>query len=96
MLATPSPALTLPIRLGTQGWNYDSWVGPFYPERTKAADFLSTYARGFNTVEVDSTFYAIPSVRTVRGWALQQTLAKHIVAFQIGSILEFSGNGEMR
>jgi len=57
------------IRLGTQGWNYDAWVGPFYPEGTKAVDFLSVYARAFDTVEVDSTFYAVPPARTIRGWA---------------------------
>jgi uncharacterized protein YecE (DUF72 family) len=57
------------IRLGTQGWNYDAWVGPFYPSGTRLADFLSVYARAFTTVEVDSTFYAIPAAKTVRGWA---------------------------
>ncbi len=57
------------IRIGTQGWNYDAWVGPFYPPGTRAADYLSVYARAFTTVEVDSTFYAIPAVKTVRGWA---------------------------
>ena len=57
------------VRIGTQGWNYDAWVGPFYPSGTRAADFLEVYARAFDTVEVDSTFYAIPAVKTVRGWA---------------------------
>lgn len=57
------------LRLGTQGWNYASWVGPFYPPGTRAPDFLRTFARAFDTVEVDSTFYAIPPVSTVRGWA---------------------------
>ena len=57
------------IRLGTQGWNYDGWVGPFYPTGTRTTEYLSVYGRAFGTVEVDSTFYAIPSVRTVRGWA---------------------------
>jgi uncharacterized protein YecE (DUF72 family) len=56
------------IRLGTQGWNYDAWVGPFYPSGTRPADFLSVYARAFDTVEVDSTFYAVPPVKTIRGW----------------------------
>ena len=56
-------------RIGTQGWYYDAWVGPFYPSGTRQADVLAVYARAFGTVEVDSTFYAIPSVRTVRGWA---------------------------
>ncbi len=57
------------VAIGTQGWNYDAWVGPFYPSGTRAADYLSVYSRAFGTVEVDSTFYAIPAVRTVRGWA---------------------------
>ena len=56
------------VRLGTQGWNYDAWVGPFYPVGTRPADFLGVYARAFDTVEIDSTFYAIPAAKTVRGW----------------------------
>ncbi len=57
------------ILLGTQGWNYGAWVGPFYPQGTRPADFLRVYSRAFDTVEVDSTFYAIPPEKTVRGWA---------------------------
>ncbi|HJR64610.1 MAG TPA: DUF72 domain-containing protein [Gemmatimonadaceae bacterium] len=57
------------IRIGTQGWNYDAWVGPFYPAGTRPPDFLTVYARAFDTVEVDSTFYAIPAEKVVRGWA---------------------------
>ena len=57
------------LRIGTQGWNYDAWVGPFYPEGTRPVDFLRVYARAFDTVEVDSTFYAIPAPRTLRDWA---------------------------
>ena len=59
----------MPIRIGTQGWNYDAWVGPFYPSGTRASEFLGIYARAFDTVEVDSTFYAIPPSKTVRQWA---------------------------
>ena len=61
--------MAAPLLVGTQGWNYDAWVGPFYPEGTRPADFLSVYARAFRTVEVDSTFYAIPAITTIRGWA---------------------------
>ena len=57
------------IHIGTQGWNYTAWVGPLYPEGTRPADFLATYARAFGTVEVDSTFYAVPAAHVVRGWA---------------------------
>lgn len=59
---------SMSIRIGTQGWNYPAWVGPFYPPATRAADFLATYARGFDVVEVDSTFYAVPDARAVRAW----------------------------
>ncbi len=67
--APASPGARATLRLGTQGWNYPSWVGPFYPEGTRATGYLRTFARAFDTVEVDSTFYAIPPVSTVRGWA---------------------------
>jgi uncharacterized protein YecE (DUF72 family) len=58
-----------PIRIGAQGWNYDAWLGGFYPSGTRPVDFLATYARAFDTVEVDSTFYAVPAEKTVEGWA---------------------------
>ncbi|HYH80221.1 MAG TPA: DUF72 domain-containing protein, partial [Longimicrobium sp.] len=57
------------VLIGTQGWNYAGWVGPFYPDGTRSAGMLSLYAQAFDTVEVDSTFYAIPPASTVRGWA---------------------------
>jgi uncharacterized protein YecE (DUF72 family) len=62
------------VRIGCQGWNYDDWVTKaadtqiFYPHGTRAERMLEIYARAFSTVEVDSTFYAIPSISTVEGW----------------------------
>lgn len=56
------------IHLGAQGWNYDDWVGPFYPRGTRSADYLDVYARAFGTVEIDSTFYAIPSENSIASW----------------------------
>lgn len=63
------------ISVGCQGWNYDDWVtgpaageGVFYPHGTRTSEMLEVYARVFKTVEVDSTFYAIPSARTIDGW----------------------------
>src|SRR3982750_420584 len=65
-----------PVRIGCQGWNYEDWVtGPagsesiFYPRGTRAPAMLGVYARAFETVEVDSTFYAIPSAQAVETWA---------------------------
>ncbi len=55
--------------LGTQGFAFDDWVGPFYPPGTPKAAYLETYARSFCTVEIDSTFYATPRASVVDGWA---------------------------
>jgi uncharacterized protein YecE (DUF72 family) len=57
------------IFLGTQGWNYEGWTGPFYPRGISSKELLGLYSKIFNTVEIDSTFYAIPSENSVRGWA---------------------------
>lgn len=57
-----------PIRIGTCGWSYKDWVGPFYPKGTGAGDYLSLYAQRFGIVEVDSTFYATPRPQTVEAW----------------------------
>src|SRR3954465_12212546 len=70
------------IRIGTQGWNYEAWVGPFYPPATRPADFLTVYARAFDTVEVDSPFYPIPVAKTVRTWA-QRTPADFVFSLKL-------------
>lgn len=57
------------IYVGTQGWNYEAWIGPFYPANTRPADFLSVYSRAFDSVEVDSTFYGVPAATTLESWA---------------------------
>jgi len=61
------------LSIGCQGWNYEDWVSGagasiFYPKGTRAAEMLEVYARAFSTVEVDSTFYAIPPVSTFENW----------------------------
>ena len=56
------------LYLGTQGWTYPSWVGPFYAPGTKSTAYLTHYATHFNTVELDTTFYAIPRQSTIEGW----------------------------
>jgi len=56
------------LRLGTQGWNYPAWVGPLYPLGTPQSDWLRVYGRAFSTVEVDSTFYAVPAEPVFRSW----------------------------
>lgn len=56
------------VRVGCSGWSYRGWVGPFYPKNTKQEDYLRVYSHIFSTVEIDSTFYGIPSTDTVRSW----------------------------
>jgi uncharacterized protein YecE (DUF72 family) len=58
-----------PLYIGTSAFTAAGWEGTFYPEGTKSADFLRYYAQHFNSVEVDSTFYRIPSASTVQGCA---------------------------
>ena len=52
------------IFLGTSGWRYEEWVGPFYPARER---MFSNYARLFNTTEINSTFYRYPSPTMIKG-----------------------------
>lgn len=54
------------ILLGTSGWSYKEWIGPFYTKMDKS--MLRAYTRVFNSVEIDSTFYRYPSKGTVMGW----------------------------
>lgn len=56
------------FRLGTSSWTGDGWVGSFYPAASKPQEFLPIYAQSFDTVEIDSTFYRIPSAKTVQQW----------------------------
>jgi uncharacterized protein YecE (DUF72 family) len=53
----------LDIHVGTSGYSFADWVGPFYPPGTKSAEFLAYYARQFGCVEVNSTYYRIPQPR---------------------------------
>jgi uncharacterized protein YecE (DUF72 family) len=56
------------IRIGTSGWSYDHWRGVFYPEGLPSSERLAFYASRFETVEVDATFYRLPSEKTVGAW----------------------------
>jgi uncharacterized protein YecE (DUF72 family) len=56
------------IYLGTQGFSFKDWVGPFYPEGTSSSQYLEAYAQHFPIVEIDSTFYGTPRATTVEGW----------------------------
>lgn len=56
------------IHVGTAGFSYSDWLGNFYPQFCPAADYLRCYAMTFSAVEIDSTFYRIPSKEMVKRW----------------------------
>ena len=53
------------VLVGTSGYSFPDWVGPFYPPGMKSGDFLRFYAERFPVVEVNSTYYRIPPPRTL-------------------------------
>jgi uncharacterized protein YecE (DUF72 family) len=55
-------------RVGCAGWSYRDWVGAVYPSHLPAARWLDHYAGLFPLVEIDSTFYGLPTEATVAGW----------------------------
>ena len=59
------------LHLGTIGWSYNFWRGTFFPNEMTAKEFLGYYASKFNTVEVDSTFYRIPTQQAITNWKNQ-------------------------
>lgn len=59
------------VRVGCSGWAYGDWRGAFYPEKLPQREWLRHYSRRFETVEVNSTFYRLPSAAAVEGWIAQ-------------------------
>ena len=57
--------------VGTSGYSYPKWKGAFYPEKLPQEEMLSYYARRFSAVEINSSFYRIPTVEAVKSWAPQ-------------------------
>ena len=56
------------VHIGTSGWSYEHWLGRFYPEEAKGESQLRQYARSFRSVEINATFYRMPSERAMDNW----------------------------
>lgn len=56
------------VRVGTSGWSYDHWDGPFYPDDLPSSERLRFYASRFSTVEINATFYRLPTEEAVASW----------------------------
>ncbi len=67
----PAPRLGDRLRVGCSGWNYPHWRGRFYPEGLPERRWLEFYAERFDTVEVNATFYRLPTRSAVARWAEQ-------------------------
>src|SRR5271166_719961 len=57
------------FHVGTSGWSYKDWVGPFYPKDSKPKDFLRISSSVFDSVEIDSSFYRIPNQSMISQWS---------------------------
>jgi uncharacterized protein YecE (DUF72 family) len=70
-MSGPPPESKPPMRVlvGTSGYSYKEWKGPFYPADLAAAKFLRFYAEHFSTVEINNTFYRMPTGKLLEGWA---------------------------
>ncbi len=59
------------ILIGTSGWHYDSWRGPFFPEGLPLKEQLRYYASQFETTELNGVFYRTPTPQAVKAWREQ-------------------------
>jgi uncharacterized protein YecE (DUF72 family) len=65
------------VHIGTSGWHYEHWKGPFYPEDISPEKMLGFYAERFHTVEVNNTFYQMPEKKTLAEW--RETVPKGFI-----------------
>lgn len=56
------------VRIGTSGWHYKHWLGPFYPADLPTSEMLNFYLRFFDTVEINNSFYKLPDAKTFENW----------------------------
>jgi uncharacterized protein YecE (DUF72 family) len=75
-----------PVHIGCAGWNYRDWRGAIYPEGLPARRWLERYAELFDTVEVNNTFYRLPSQSAVESW-VEQTPPEFVIAVKASRYL---------
>jgi uncharacterized protein YecE (DUF72 family) len=72
--------------IGTSGYGYQEWKGLFYPEKISAKKMLSFYADKFSSVEINNTFYRMPTINVVESWA-NQVPANFVFAIKAPQII---------
>jgi uncharacterized protein YecE (DUF72 family) len=78
--------MSKPVHVGCSGWNYRDWRGVIYPEGLPARRWLERYAELFDTVEVNNTFYRLPSHSAVESW-VKQTPKEFVIAVKASRYL---------
>ena len=76
----------MPVWIGTSGWQYRDWRGPFYPPGKPVRAWLEHYADRFATVESNNAFYRLPERRTFEGWAAR-TADDFVMAVKVSRFL---------
>lgn len=73
-------------RIGTSGWSYKHWLEIFYPRKLPSRRWLPFFAKHFDTVEINSTFYHLPRESAVQGW-YEATPANFIFALKLSRFI---------
>jgi uncharacterized protein YecE (DUF72 family) len=71
------------IHIGTSGWHYEHWRGPFYPRGLSPKAYLQYYMERFHTVEINNSFYQLPKEETFASW--RDTVPEHFIFAVKGS-----------
>jgi uncharacterized protein YecE (DUF72 family) len=74
------------IYIGTSGYYYRHWIGRFYPERLIKAKWIEYYAKVFDTVELNTTFYHLPRSKTIEGW-IRKTPTNFLFSVKVHQII---------
>jgi len=74
------------VWIGTSGWTYDGWRGPFYPSDVPKKEWLAWYATRFASTEINFSFYRTPSLEAVRAWR-DQTPADFLFAWKASKFI---------
>ena len=78
------------ILIGTSGWHYASWWGPFFPQEVRKKDALQYYATRFRTAELNAPFYRTPTIEAVQGWR-RNTPDDFVFAWKASNLGEKAG-----
>ena len=74
------------VRIGTSGWVYQHWRGIFYPDHLRQSEWFAHYARLFDTVEINNSFYRLPSAAAFAAW-LEQAPPDFVYAVKVSRFL---------